>query len=286
MHTALKFKKQKETVKGTIMKKHIALILGLALIISMTGCGKAAAETSNPTSDTAVTTQTKDIPENTQAAEATPTPEPTVAISDAKVGDAVSFGIYEQDNDTSTSEEPIVWRVLAIEGTQMLLISKDGLDDQRYNEKGSGVTWENCSLRTWLNDTFLNAAFSADEQEAVVLTTITNPDNPDYGTAGCPDTQDKVFVLSIDEYIYHREKGTMVDSTLTEYAKAQGVNVNDDGTNHKFWLRSPGSYNGQAACASNITIDTSGLLKRSERNSVRPVIYLDLTSEIFVSEAA
>ena len=76
-------------------------------------------------------------------------------------GDIVSFGTYEQDNNTSNGKENIEWLVLAKEGKRVLIISKYVLDCQQYNSTRTSVTWETCSLRKWLNETFLNAAFSS-----------------------------------------------------------------------------------------------------------------------------
>lgn len=55
------------------------------------------------------------------------------------------------------------------------------------------MNWHNCDLREWLNDEFYNAAFSAAEKQFIKTTHCT--DNGE----GCPDTEDKVFLLSVVE---------------------------------------------------------------------------------------
>ena len=114
-------------------------------------------------------------------------------------GKYVTFGSYEQDNNTANGKEDIEWLVLARDGDKALLISKYALDCQQYNTSYTDVTWESCSLRTWLNGTFLNAAFSSDEAAMIATTTVTADKNPEYSTSAGNNTQDQVFLLSITE---------------------------------------------------------------------------------------
>ena len=76
------------------------------------------------------------------------------------VGNSVSFGSYEQDNNPANGKEEIEWIVLDVQGDRSLLISKYALDCKKYNTEWTDGTWESCSLRKWLNSDFLNAAFS------------------------------------------------------------------------------------------------------------------------------
>ncbi len=122
----------------------------------------------------------------------------TVSLENAEVGGYITFGIYEQDNDTA-EKEPIRWKVLDKQGDELLIISEKILDCVKYNEGYVDVTWETCALRVWLNEDFLNDAFTEEEQERIIEKTITNPDNPVWGTEGGEDTEDKVFLLSIEE---------------------------------------------------------------------------------------
>ena len=86
--------------------------------------------------------------------------EQTVDMADAKL----KFGHYEQDNDTSNGPEEIEWRVLAAEGSRVLVISEYALDVKKYNAGSVGITWENCTLREWLNGEFFQTAFNSGEQ--------------------------------------------------------------------------------------------------------------------------
>ena len=105
----------------------------------------------------------------------------------ADVGDIIEFGAYEQDNEKSNGKEPIEWQVLAKEDNKILVISKYALDAKPYNTEFENVTWETCTLRTWLNETFLDEAFSKAEKSMIQTTEVSADKNPDYkiGRASC-----------------------------------------------------------------------------------------------------
>ena len=120
-------------------------------------------------------------------------------LKNSKVGDIVYFGTYEQDNDTSNGKEDIEWLVLAKKGNRILVISDKALDRQPYNSSRTRVTWETCTLRKWLNNDFINAAFSAEERAKIPTVTVSADKNPSYSTSPGNNTTDKVFLLSITE---------------------------------------------------------------------------------------
>ena len=79
-------------------------------------------------------------------------------LKDISVGKTIKFGSYEQDNNTSNGKEAIEWLVLDVQGNKVFLVSRYNLDVQPYNKTSGSVTWEKCTLRTWLNNDFLNHA--------------------------------------------------------------------------------------------------------------------------------
>lgn len=118
-----------------------------------------------------------------------------------KVGGYVTFGSYEQDNNIDNGKEPIKWRVLEYDAVnnRALLLSHNGLDSQPYNAARGDITWEKCTLRKWLNGTFLNGAFTQREQASIALTSVDNSNGQGYirwSTSGGKNSQDKVFLLS------------------------------------------------------------------------------------------
>lgn len=198
---------------------------------------------------------------------------------EAKVGFwSLSFGSYEQDGDTSNGKESIEWQILDVKDGKALIISKDALDAKSYNSRYEDTTWEQCSLRAWLNNEFLNSAFTAEEQERIVTSTVTADKNLEYNTNPGNDTSDKIFLLSIDEANKYFASNTDRQCKSTAYAVKQGAFTNGDGL--CWWrLRSPGRKQDRAA-----RVDTDGDV-RANGNSVvyvsrvaRPALWINLES--------
>ncbi|MBR2605765.1 MAG: TIR domain-containing protein [Clostridia bacterium] len=174
-------------------------------------------------------------------------------IKNIKVGDTYTFGAYEQDNKSSNGKEDIEWIVLDRKGSSVLLISKYALDCQKYNAWYSPVvTWETCSLRKWLNGTFLNAAFTSEEQNSIISSTVTADKNPSYSISPGNNTTDKVFLLSITEVKKHFSSDEARKCAPTDYAIAQSARTSDSNKTGGsatcfWWLRSPGASSSYAA---------------------------------------
>ncbi|MCR4643550.1 MAG: DUF6273 domain-containing protein [Lachnospiraceae bacterium] len=261
---------------------------------------------------------------------ATPTPMPTPTPEPAGIGAAnwrggdwtnrddilphkneegyIVFGAYEQDGDESNGPEPIEWEVLEENGNGTFLVSRYVLDAQPYNTEQTDVTWESCTLRKWLNDEFLNKAFTAEEQARIQITEVTNSDNPASGTPGGNSTSDRIFLLSVEEVLSCYRFNSWYDEhqmglsqeliiPLTMYAKQQGVGsniINERDYNNTlssenysrdcigqegawWWLRSPGYYS-HGACY----VFSSGYAGWSYNHhvglgnaGVRPALYID-----------
>ncbi len=198
-------------------------------------------------------------------------------INDSNIGDIVYYGRYEQDNDTANGKEPIAWRVLAVEGNKKLVISEKCLDYQPYNTEYADITWEECTLRSWLNDEFINTAFTRGQQKAIAMSQLCNEDNPEYGTPGGNDTQDKVFLLSIAEAEKCFASDEARSAKITPYADAQGGAYTIVERIGWWWLRSPGYDAGGAA----FVLDDGSFLSHGfdvdyVLNALRPALWLDL----------
>ena len=234
-----------------LLAKFLALVMVLSLCeitLGQSTLAKAAASLQNPTTDgNGVTTW-----------------------------DCIYFGNYYQSN--SSTKEPIKWRVLSVDGNDAFLLADQNLDAKPYNEEDTDVTWATCTLRTWLNGTFLNTAFTSAEQTAIKNTTVVNEDNPYYGTEGGVNTIDKVYLLSIAEasntaYGFNgefRTESETREAKSTAYAKWQGP----------WWLRSPG---GSSEGASAVNFGTgygpnAGYCVFDAYGLVRPVLHLNLSS--------
>lgn len=202
------------------------------------------------------------------------------------VGNYVTFGSYPQTahGDDMTAIE---WLVLAREGKKALLISRYGLDAQKYHSADNAITWQTCSLRTWLNSTFLNKAFTATEQSAILMTNVDNSKAQGYSgysTDGGNNTEDKVFLLSYAEankYLGITDGGynKKLDVEATAYAKERGAHTSDD-NRIWWWLRSPGAVKGEAIEAWPGG-DISSLYVSHPSCAIRPALWVNLESGIF-----
>lgn len=238
----------------------IALIALVFLGIKFFGSGNEPGGQQEVTAPKQVEKETE---KNTVKATEKETEKATEKPVSLKAGDIITFGSYPQEADGTV--KPIEWQVLAVEDGKALIISLYGLDAKRYNEEYKDVTWETCTLRTWLNEDFYQMAFKASEQKRIAETLVINKDNPTFGTTGGNDTRDKIFLLSLEEtleyfgltknngeyeiwvYCY----GDEVCCRPTNYAVSQGAfkftwsssesekHRKYDG-NCEWWLRSPG----------------------------------------------
>ena len=175
-------------------------------------------------------------------------------LANMKINSYYTFGNYEQDDNVDNGKEHIEWKILAKDGTKALLYTRYIIDYQKYNDESVDTTWENSTLRDWLNNDFYDNAFSDVEKNLIVEVNNENIDNQQFKTKGGSNTNDKVFLLSIDECNKYfgkslkDNKGYNVNkklaTTATKYAINKGIDINDTTTwangNSSFWLRSPG----------------------------------------------
>ena len=94
-------------------------------------------------------------------------------------GDTVVFGSYEQDNDLTNGKEPLEWIVLKTEEGRAMLITRYLIDARAYHKAFVNMTWSECTLRQWLNDTFLTEAFSQEEQARIQEVLVVNDGSTD-----------------------------------------------------------------------------------------------------------
>ena len=192
-----------------------------------------------------------------------------------EVGNTVAYGRYEQDDNTANGAEAIEWVVLANDGETATLISRYGLDAKPYNTEYTSVTWENCTLRKWLNGDFLNAAFSDEERAKLKTVTVTADANPTWSTDPGNDTQDTVFLLSIDEVNRYFDTDEARVCMPTKTAVANGAYTDSSSGTCWWWLRSPGYHSNFAASVDlgGSVFDFGYPVNRDEA-AVRPVVVL------------
>ena len=201
-------------------------------------------------------------------------------LKNIKVGSHINFGAYEQDNNTSNDKEYVEWLVLEIKDGKALVISKYALDCKQYNTSYTDVTWETSTLRKWLNNDFLNSAFSADEKAMIPTVTVSADENPGYSTNPGKATQDQVFLLSVPDANKYFSSDSARQCKPTDYAVANGVDVNSSNGNCDWWLRSPGLYQDRAAIVHDDgdVYENGSVVYRYYDLAVRPALWIDLNS--------
>ncbi len=201
-----------------------------------------------------------------------------------QVGDYVTFGSYPQTK-SGTDDTPIEWLVLENDGETALLISRYALDCQPYNSQYADATWEQSTLRSWLNDEFYNRAFNEDEKKIILKSDVSADKNPKYSTNPGNATKDNVFLLSIAEVEKYFANDEARMCAATEYASKQGADISDshrvDGKEGCWWwLRSPGD---RSAYAADVYVGGSiidrGDSVSSDTNAVRPCVRVRLKNE-------
>ena len=209
----------------------IAVLSAIVLILLSCGCSKGNSDSSAE----------KSGKEKTSAADGD-----SGSAGAAESFETVKFGSYEQDNDTSDGKEKIEWLVLEKNGGKALVVSKYALDSKQYNDTSEDVTWETCTLRKWLNEDFLNEAFTPDEQSKIQTVNVTADKNPNYDISAGNDTSDKVFVLSTAQAQKYFTSVEARRCAPTDYAVDKGVirsnefKTTDGSASCWWWLRTPG----------------------------------------------
>ncbi|MCL2378739.1 MAG: DUF6273 domain-containing protein [Defluviitaleaceae bacterium] len=188
---------------------------------------------------------------NTKAAESAKNQKPETTNnapdSDVNPGDIIRFGRYD-------------WRVLEVSnmpgrgmGKRALILKETMLAERRFNDKSTfgglfnTASWDECSLRRYLNEDFYNS-FSNKDQSRILETHVVTSDNPHRSFLrtfnpgagkGGKDTIDKIFLLSIDEIMKHLEL-----SKRTQGEEMDLDDVDDLDNLDYWWLRTTGTTRG------------------------------------------
>jgi len=245
-------------------RKFLSVVIGLlAGIVLLAGCNQPISERQD------------DLPESPQSAPANPATEPANPANAPNgklaVGDTYHFGQYD-------------WRVLDVQDDRALLLSEDIIEQKAYNEEWEDVTWENSTLRIYLNGDFFYQQFDAEEQKSILEVSNANEDNPRFETSGGNQTKDRVFLLSIGEVIKYfgdsGEFGELKDGKKSyisdQYDSKRVAKFNGSGS--WWWLRSPGGNQDSAAgVIGDGYVGLSGGSVGTE-GGVRPALWLNLES--------
>jgi len=200
-------------------------------------------------------------------------------VKSAEIGDIVRFGEYD-------------WRVLDIKNGSALIITEDIIDQLAYHNTNTGITWENCDLREYLNGGFYNK-FSPEDKAKIIQVTNKNLNNPWFDTSGGSDTEDYVFLLSLEEVCtlfgdssaLLNDKGDRIENVVNDANNGRRI-AKIEGTDHWWWLRSPGNHNDDelfaysntaAAVFADGVVNVDGHTVDSKYDGVRPAMWVSLS---------
>ncbi len=198
-----------------------------------------------------------------------------------RTGDTISFGGYD-------------WRVLDIQDDRALIITQHIIDQRPYHDAYADTTWAECSLRKYLNTEF-HDAFDATDRSRIIPVVNENRDNQWYGSKGGVDTQDSIFLLSMEDAVcrYFGDSGSkLYDPGKNQRYWFERKDENNckriatlpQGRIWWWWLRSPGRVNVKAVYIhgdGNIGIQGNNILKGNLSDGrctggVRPALWIKL----------
>lgn len=226
-----------------------------------------------------------------------------------KVGDYVRFGTFQegadvaglggevpwivQDIDSTARRVDMEWLVLDIQDGKALLISKDVLYLQSYYDsryvKGErpkgwpgGHAYEFSTIRSYLNEGFLDYAFSQKEQRLIDWDEVEPHENPEYATSQGRRFYDKVFLLSVEEANKYfstnaqRQAKVCPDIILNDNLRFHYIHSLDGDRNTTWWLRTMGEDIG-----SPVYVDFSGDIVEKgigdyKSHGIRPAMWVNL----------
>ena len=167
---------------------------------------------------------------------------PRITENGTVIWDCVEFGHYPQSSDGNGgfNNDPIKWRVLSVEGNEVLLLADKKLDVIPFHGVSTAISFETSDLQNWLNNIFIKESFLEKEQKIII-------DNS-YGKLFVPSKKE----ISNNTFGFIGNKERAADNTdyviksLKEHAK--GADLSDINANPKtvgaYWLREPSNING------------------------------------------
>ncbi len=201
-------------------------------------------------------------------------------LKSINVGDYIYFGMYEQDNKTDNGKENIEWVVLDVSEGKALVTSKYLLEAKAYDKENVYETWENSDIRQWLNNEFMDIAFSTSDKEMIDTVTLKNEPAPgdDKKTEQGSDTQDKVFLLSYQEIQKYFPSSSERKTKGSKYLLRSGDGYEFDPLgifgSSSFWLTR--TKNGDGVSGVSDT-GTYGKIGTKRDAPIRPAMWIDIS---------
>lgn len=220
---------------------------------------------------------------------------------DIEKWESVKFGKY-YINDSNIKDD-IEWLVLEKNGNEALLLSKYLLDEYWFDKYLEDCLYDTSELRTWLNVNFYKEAFN--ENEKIIIRqnkvnfadfkfSLRDPKKQEIKKG--KDIEDKVFILSLDEYKKYfnlkiSDTKNEVDASIltkpTKYLNYKNDNVNS------YWLRDSGLDYDYIMTVENYDFpdkdDEAHICTGSfhdDIEGVRPAIWVNIDAMNYVAETS
>ena len=176
-------------------------------------------------------------------------------------------------------KEPIRWKILSIVDNEALIITSECIDCRNYNKNYEKTTWEQSSVRHWLNEEFIEQCFLEEERVRILSTPVPNPDNYFKRVSGGNDTEDRIFLLNIDEAEFYFDDRFKRQALAGKEALEKRAYVAGTGFT-AWWLRTPGSDEVHAANVDYYGIAYNiGFLVNYTSNCIRPAMWIRLQAD-------
>lgn len=214
---------------------------------------------------------------------------------DISVGDRIYFGHYAQNYD-GKDNSPIAWIVLERNKDTALIISEKVLELMPFHDNMDGALWGKSSIRKWLNNDFVNSAFSETERKSIIQAGSSRLIN-----SKTLQSNDKIFFLDITEARkYFLSSDTFEakasscenikttskyrNAAVTVFANREHVDyipLYEKDNNISWWLRTSNEGKRWAEYVSDSnSMFTTYSTNCTDENGIRPALVLDLSKAI------
>jgi hypothetical protein len=196
-----------------------------------------------------------------------------------QVGDTFYFGHYEQDNDLSNGTEELEWTVLDVVDGKAFVTTVCAIESMMYHHTLEAITWEQSSIRKWLNEDFYEQAFDREHQKYIALTLVPSDLNPEHDTLSGEITEDRIFLLSLREvelYLTGKPEAICKATDFVTKTRLGYAFVHNGGS--WWWVRTPGLQQSYAAGINPVgEMSTDGNSVTYYAGGIRPAMWIDLT---------
>jgi len=211
-----------------------------------------------------------------------------------KVGDNITFGGRQ-------------WRVLEVQGLKAFIVSERIVEKRAYHNFYSEISWEKSSIREYLQNEYLDKAFTPKERKRITFSKNITRNNSWFSTYSGNDTYDKIVLLTIGDVVkYFGDSGDLkahkawfVDGDQSTFENGEMVSIAyieseegylvhdqyDSGRVARdayggawwWWTRTPGlnTYS-VAIIGSDGTIRMNGHMANAVNGGVRPAMWVKL----------